>query len=143
MPIKEQPTPPRSGLSNNIFLALAALLVFIDFVLPILSRPRIPGVPYSLFIHQVQQGEVKEVEIGQNQIRFQLKTDDEQAGTVFSTTPIFDLGLPKLLEDKSVDFAATPPPKNAWFTSLLGWVIPPLIFVAIWQFFIRRSAGGA
>ena len=141
MPIKEQPTPPRSRLFNNIFLALTALFVFINFILPIISGPRIPRVPYSLFIHQVQKGEVQGVEIGQNQIRFQLKTGDEQAGIVFSTTPIFDLELPKLLEDKGVEFAATPPPKNAWFTSLLGWVIPPLIFVGIWQFFVRRGGG--
>jgi cell division protease FtsH len=26
--------------------------------------------------------------------------------------------------------------------SLLSWVIPPLIFVAIWQFFLNRSGGG-
>ena len=141
MPIKEQPTPPRSRLFNNIFLALTALFVFINFILPVISGSRIPGVPYSLFIHQVQEGEVQGVEIGQNQIRFQLKTDDEQAGTVFSTTPIFDLELPKLLEDRGVEFAAAPPPKNAWFTSLLGWVIPPLIFVGIWQFFARRGGG--
>jgi cell division protease FtsH len=141
MPIKEQPTPPRSRLFNNIFLALTALFVFINFILPVISGPRIPGVPYSLFIHQVQEGEVQGVEIGQNQIRFQLKTGDEQAGSVFSTTPIFDLGLPKLLEDKGVEFAAAPPPKNGWVTSLLGWVIPPLIFVGIWQFFVRRGGG--
>lgn len=35
-----------------------------------------------------------------------------------------------------------PPPKNGWFTSLLSWVVPPLIFVAIWQFFIARGGGG-
>lgn len=143
MPIKEQPTPPRSRLFLNIFLALTALFVFIDFVLPVISGPRIPGVPYSLFIHQVQQGEVQGVEIGQNQIRFQLKPGDDQAGSMFTTTPIFDLGLPKLLEDHGVEFAAAPPPKNVWFTSLLGWVIPPLIFVGIWQFFARRGGGGS
>jgi cell division protease FtsH len=142
MPIKEKPTPPRSRLFGNIFLILGAVFLIANFILPFIFGPQIPGVPYSLFIHQVQEGEVARVQVGQNQIRFQLKTDDDQAGSVFSTTPIFDLGLPKLLEEKGVEFAAAPPPKNAWFTSLLGWVIPPLIFVAIWQFFVRRSGGG-
>jgi cell division protease FtsH len=142
MPIKEQPTPTPSRLIGNIFLALVALFLFTNFILPFVLGPQIPGVPYSLFIHQVQAGEVERVQVGQNQIQFQLKTVDDQAGPVFSTTPIFDLGLPKLLEEKGVEFAATPPPKNGWFTSLLGWVIPPLIFVAIWQFFIRRGGGG-
>ncbi|MFB2768277.1 ATP-dependent zinc metalloprotease FtsH4 [Pelatocladus sp. BLCC-F211] len=142
MPIKEQPTPTPSRLISNIFLALAALFLITNFILPFVLGSQIPGVPYSLFIHQVQAGEVERVQVGQNQIQFQLKPVDDQAGSVFSTTPIFDLGLPKLLEEKGVEFAATPPPKNGWFTSLLGWVIPPLIFVAIWQFFIRRSGGG-
>jgi cell division protease FtsH len=118
------------------------VFLIVNFILPFIVGPQIPGVPYSLFIHQVQEGEVARVQVGQNQIRFQLKTVDDQAGSVFSTTPIFDLGLPKLLEEKGVEFAAAPPPKNVWFTSLLGWVIPPLIFVAIWQFFARRGGGG-
>ena len=142
MPIKEKPTPPRSRLFGNIFLILGAVFLIVNFILPFVVGPQIPGVPYSLFIHQVQEGEVARVQVGQNQIRFQLKTVDDQAGSVFSTTPIFDLGLPKLLEEKGVEFAAAPPPKNVWFTSLLGWVIPPLIFVAIWQFFARRGGGG-
>ncbi|NMG20759.1 ATP-dependent zinc metalloprotease FtsH4 [Brasilonema bromeliae] len=142
MPIKEQPTPTPNRLIGNILLALAALFLITNFILPFVLGPQIPGVPYSLFIHQVQAGEVERVQVGQNQIQFQLKTVDDQAGSVFSTTPIFDLGLPKLLEEQGVEFAAAPPPKNGWFTSLLGWVIPPLIFVAIWQFFIRRGGGG-
>jgi cell division protease FtsH len=81
--------------------------------------------------------------VGQNQIRFQLKAPEGQEGQVFSTTPIFDLGLPNLLEEKGVEFAAAPPPKNGWINNVLSWVIPPLIFVGIWQFFVRRGGGGA
>jgi cell division protease FtsH len=142
MPIKDQPTPPRSRLFSNIFLIIGALFLVANFILPVVVGPQIPGVPYSLFIHQVQEGEVQRVQLGQNQIQFQLKTGDGQAGQVFSTTPIFDLGLPNLLEEKGVEFAAAPPPKNGWIGNILGWVIPPLIFVGIWQFFVRRGGGG-
>jgi len=141
MPIKEQPNSPRPRLISNIFLALIGLSLIVNFALPIFLGPQIPGVPYSLFIHQIQEGEVERAQVGQNQIQFQLKTGDDQPGQVFTTTPIFDLGLPKLLEEKGVEFAAAPPPKNGWIGSLLSWVIPPLIFVAIWQFFIRRGGG--
>jgi cell division protease FtsH len=143
MPIREKPTPPRRF--SNVFLVISGLFLVVNFILPLFFRPQIPGVPYSLFIHQVQAGEVDRVEVGQNQIRFQLKPGTEaaetEAGTVFSTTPIFDLTLPSLLEEQGVEFAAAPPPKNRWISSLLGWVIPPLIFVAIWQFFARRGGG--
>jgi cell division protease FtsH len=142
MSIKDQPKPPRSRLVGNILLALAGLFLILNFVLPSFLAPQPTGVPYSLFIHQVQEGEVSRVQVGQNQIRYQLKAGDNQPGQVFATTPIFDLELPKLLESQGVEFAATPPPKNSWFTSLLGWVVPPLIFVAIWQLFISRGGGG-
>jgi cell division protease FtsH len=141
MPIKEQPTPNRSRLIGNIFLALGGLLLFTNFILPFILGPQIPGVPYSLFIHQVQAGEVARVQVSENQIQFQLKAVDNEPGQVLSTTPIFDLELPKLLEEKNVEFAAAPPPKNAWFGSLLSWVIPPLLFIAVWQFFIGRGGG--
>jgi cell division protease FtsH len=142
MPIKDKPTPSRFRFFNNIFLIGGVIFLVASLVLPIILGPQIPGVPYSLFIHQVQEGEVQRVQVGQNQIQFQLKTLDEQPGAIFSTTPIFDLSLPNLLEEKGVEFAAAPPPKNDWIGSVLSWVIPPLIFVGIWQFFVRRGAGG-
>jgi cell division protease FtsH len=143
MPIKkDQSQPPRSRQIGNILLLLSGVFLLVNIFLPNLFGPRIPQVPYSLFIHQVQDQEVARVSVGQNEIRYQLKQEADQPGQVLSTTPIFDLELPKLLEQKGVEFAATPPPRNSWFTSILGWVIPPLIFVAIWQFFINRGGGG-
>jgi cell division protease FtsH len=141
MPIKEQPQPSRFRQFNNIFLGLGVLFLAVSFVLPIISGPRIPGVPYSMFIHQIEGGEVSRVQVGQNEIRFQLKSEPDQVGQLFSTTPIFDLGLPKLLEEKGVEFAAAPPPKNGWLSNIFSWVIPPLIFVGILQFFARRNSG--
>jgi cell division protease FtsH len=143
MPIKkDQPRPPRSRQIANLLLLLSGIFLLVNIFFPRLFGPRIPQVPYSLFIHQVQDQEVDRASVGQNEIRYQLKAEGDQPGQVLSTTPIFDLELPKLLEQKGVEFAATPPPKNSWFTSILGWVIPPLIFVAIWQFFINRGGGG-
>jgi cell division protease FtsH len=142
MTIKEQPKPPRSRIIANVLLAVSGLFLLLNFFLPNLFASGPAGVPYSLFIHQVQEGEVNRVSVGQNQIRYELKTENAEPGQVFVTTPIFDLELPKLLESKGVEFAAAPPPKGSWLTTVIGWVIPPLIFVAIWQFFIARSGGG-
>ncbi len=143
MPIKDKPTQPKFRLFNNIFLIVGVVFLAASFILPTVLGPQVPGVPYSLFIHQVQEGEVARVQVGQNQIQYQLKpVDQEVTGQVFTTTPIFDLSLPTTLQNNGVEFAATPPPQNRWVGSLLSWVIPPLIFVGIWQFFVRRSGGG-
>jgi len=124
-----------------ILLILSGGYLLVSLLLPFFLRPRIPQVTYSLFIHEVREDQVAQVSIGQNEIRYRLKGSDGEPGQVLATTPIFDLELPKLLQEKGVDFAAVPPPRSNWFTSLLGWVIPPLIFVLIWQFFIGRRAG--
>jgi len=142
MAIKDQPRPPRSRLIGNILLLLSGLFLLANLFLPQLFGSTIPQVPYSLFIHQVQQQEVTSVFVGQNQIQYQLKGEDSKPGQVLTTTPIFDLELPKLLEEKGVEFAAAPAAKNSWFTTLLGWVVPPLIFVAIYQFFVGRGGIG-
>jgi cell division protease FtsH len=142
MAIKDQPRPPRARLISNILLLLSSGFLLANLFLPGLFGPRIPQVPYSLFIHQVQQQAVTSVYVGQNQIQYQIKGEEGKPGQVLSTTPIFDLELPKLLESNGVEFAAAPPPKNGWFTSLLSWVIPPLIFVAVYQFFARRGGFG-
>ncbi|MEH2417699.1 ATP-dependent zinc metalloprotease FtsH4 [Nostoc sp.] len=142
MAIKEQPKSPRFRIIANILLAVSGVFLLLNLFLPGLFASGPAGVPYSLFIHQVQEGEVSRVSVGQNQILYELKTENTEPGQVFATTPIFDLELPKLLEQKGVEFAATPPPKNTWFTTLLSWVIPPLIFIGIWQFFLARGGGG-
>ncbi len=142
MAIKEQPQPPRSRQIGNILLLISGLFLLVNLFLPNLLGSSIPRVPYSLFIHQVQDQEVARVSVGQNEIRYQLVGEGDEPGQVLATTPIFDLELPRLLEANGIEFAAAPPPKNGWFKSLLSWVIPPLIFVAIWQFFISRSGGG-
>lgn len=141
MAIKDQPQPPRSRQIGSVLLLISGVFLLANLFLPNLLGAPIPKVPYSLFIHEVQDGQVAQVSVGQNEIRYQMKGENEQPGLVYATTPIFDLELPKLLEAKGVEFAATPPSKTGWLGSVLSWVIPPLIFVAIWQLFLGRGGG--
>ncbi|MEM7773764.1 MAG: ATP-dependent zinc metalloprotease FtsH4 [Cyanobacteria bacterium P01_A01_bin.37] len=142
MPIKDQPKRPWNRLVGNILLIGSGLYLLVNLLAPQLFGASIPKVPYSLFIHQVQDGDVVRASVGQNEIRYQIKSDVGESEQILSTTPIFDLDLPKTLQEHGVEFAAQPPARGNWFTSLLGWVIPPLIFVGVWQFFIGRRAGG-
>ncbi len=141
----DKPKFPNNIPLGSILLWLAGLVLLANLFLPSLFGPKIPRVPYSLFIEQVEDGQVIQAYIDQTQIRYQLKPEgDQEQGQVLSTTPIFDLELPKRLEAKNVQFAAAPPPQNNWFTTLLGWVVPPLIFVGIWIGIgrILQSRGG-
>ncbi len=144
MSIKDKPQPPRSRLIANILFVAAGGFLLVNLLFPQLFAPPIPQVPYSVFISQVDGGQVTRVSVGQNEIRYQLQGEAEgEFGQILKTTPIFDLELPKRLEQKGVEFAAKPPSNAGWFGNILSWVIPPLIFVAIWQFFLGRGGGGA
>ncbi|MGA1264585.1 MAG: ATP-dependent zinc metalloprotease FtsH4 [Prochlorothrix sp.] len=137
-------THRRFSISSILFL-LAGVFFLLNALSPFFLSPSIPQVPYSFFIDQVEDGKVARAYVGQDEIRYQLKDVDldEDQTQILRTTPIFDLELPQRLEDKGVEFAAAPPPKSNWFTTLLGWVIPPLIFVGIFQLFAARQGGGA
>ncbi|MCT0208584.1 ATP-dependent zinc metalloprotease FtsH [Synechococcus sp. CS-1332] len=143
MAIRQDDNRPnrRFGLVNLLLIGFGVLLLFSNF----LPNPatQVPRVPYSLFIDQVNGDNVKRAYITQDQIRYELtKAPEEGAPTVLSTTPIFDMELPQRLEQHGVEFAAAPPKRPSFLTTALSWVVPPLIFILVLQFFARRSGMG-
>ena len=143
MPIRQDDNQPnrRFGIINLVLIGFGVLLLFSSF-LPSNGMQQVPRVPYSLFIDQVNDGAVKRAFITQDQIRYELSQPEEGTPPVLATTPIFDMDLPQRLETKGVEFAAAPPKKPNIFTTILSWVVPPLIFILVLQFFARRSMGG-
>tara|TARA_Y100001968_G_scaffold333884_1_gene400579 strand:- start:7846 stop:9708 length:1863 start_codon:yes stop_codon:yes gene_type:complete len=142
MPIRQDDNQPnrRFGIINFLLIGFGALLLISSFFPN--QGMQVPRVPYSLFIDQVNDGSVKRAYITQEQIRYELTAPEEGAPSVLATTPIFDMDLPQRLESKGVEFAAAPPKKPNIFTTILSWVVPPLIFILVLQFFARRSMGG-
>ena len=143
MPIRQDDNRPnrRFGIINLVLIGFGALLLLSSFV-PNNAMQQVPKVPYSLFLDQVNDGAVKRAYITQEQIRYELSDPEEGTPPVLATTPIFDMDLPQRLETKGVEFAAAPPKKPNIFTTILSWVVPPLIFILVLQFFARRSMGG-
>ncbi len=143
MAIREDDNRPnrRFGIINLVLIGFGVLLLLSSFI-PSNGMQQVPRVPYSLFIDQVNDGAVKRAFITQDQIRYELSDPEEGTPPVLATTPIFDMDLPQRLETKGVEFAAAPPKKPNIFTTILSWVVPPLIFILVLQFFARRSMGG-
>ena len=143
MPIRQDDNQPnrRFGIINLVLIGFGVLLLLSSFI-PSNGMQQVPRVPYSLFIDQVNDGAVKRAFITQDQIRYELSDPEEGTPPVLATTPIFDMDLPQRLETKGVEFAAAPPKKPNIFTTILSWVVPPLIFILVLQFFARRSMGG-
>ena len=143
MPIRQDDNRPnrRFGIINLVLIGFGVLLLISSFV-PSNGMQQVPKVPYSLFLDQVNDGAVKRAYITQDQIRYELSDPEEGTPPVLATTPIFDMDLPQRLENMGVEFAAAPPKKPNIFTTILSWVVPPLIFILVLQFFARRSMGG-
>ena len=135
MPIKEKKLPQKKA--NWAFLILSAVLLISTF-LPQSFGQAENKVPYSTFISQVEAHQVSSASVGEKAIRYQLEGD----GAMYSTNPVFDLNLPTMLQENGVEFSAQPQ-GNQWFSNLLSWVIPPLIFVGIWRIFLMRGQGGS
>jgi len=143
MSIKKRPKLPSSQKVAQILLISAGVILIGNWLLPQLTRPRFPKVPYSFFIQQIEDNKVSKVLVGENEILYQIKGENNQPQSILSTTPIFDLELPKRLEAKGIEFAAAPPPKQSWLSVVLNWVIPPLILVVAFQYFLKRDPQGS
>ncbi|NMG21077.1 ATP-dependent zinc metalloprotease FtsH [Brasilonema bromeliae] len=143
---KRQIKPPRIRQFGGSLLILLTLLFLLNAIVPSFFGPKLPQVPYSDFIAQVQTGKVDRAIVGGDRIEYALKTqtpDGQATEQVFATTPVaIDLDLPKILRDNNVEFAAPPPDQNGWISVLLNWVVPPLIFFGIWGFLLNRGGGG-
>jgi cell division protease FtsH len=135
------PEPRRFGGS---MLILFILLMILNLVL--LRGPRYPEVSYSTFVNQVEAGHVDYAIVSANQIQYTLKPtqgETTRPRQVFVTLPVgIDLDLPKILREHQVEFAAAHPSPWGWLTTLLGWVVPPLIFFGIWGWLMNRGQGG-
>ena len=142
MPLKKKPERPINQKIGDILLWVGGILLIGYILWPhLMPTKKTPSrVPYSLFIQQVDDGKVKVVRLGEKEIRYQLKGEGDKPGQVLATTPIFDLTLPRRLEQKGVEFGApTPQEQNTWLNILFSWVIPPVIFVLVFQLFMNRN----
>ncbi len=126
---------PKWGLYALLGLTLSIVLLG-----PLLSGAGDPEkVPYSTFMADVREGNVKSVEIDNTNGSISGELD---GGDEFRTTGPLDGGIPdadlEVLRDQSVEVDyKTPTP--SFFVSLLPFLIPVAIFVAFFWFMQRRA----
>ncbi|NEQ72410.1 MAG: ATP-dependent zinc metalloprotease FtsH [Okeania sp. SIO2C9] len=141
MSLKKKPKNPNKRQIGTALLILAGLLLVLA-VYTARPRRKPPRVPYSVFIQQVENGQVVGVQVDEEKILYRLKGEENKPGPLLVTTPINDSQLLQRLEDNKVLFQAAPP-QSRWVAILLNWVIPPIILVLAFQFFMNRGSQGA
>jgi cell division protease FtsH len=92
-------------------------------------------VPYSAFEQALAEGRVAEVIVGETTITGRLKTPDASGKTVIVANRV----EPPLAERLSrYDVPYTRVVESTWLRDLLSWVVPALVFYALWFFVVRR-----
>ena len=92
---------------------------------------------YSAMLNEVNNGNVARVRIDHEQLTGTLKSGGE-----FKTFILDASTLPSILAAKGVEVEVVPPPKNSWLTALLTSLLPTLLLIGVWIYFIYNMQGG-
>jgi cell division protease FtsH len=125
---------PRPG-SWALWVALIALLLLPSLFSPSFGRPR---MPYSTFLQKLDSGLVAEVEVGDTYVAGTLKNPDSTGETKFVTTRV-DPAIADRLRERGVPFSGVT--GGGFIDTLLIWLFPVVMFVAVWWFLGRRALG--
>jgi cell division protease FtsH len=117
-----------------IVLAVLALLAIQQFWA---QSQQVETIPYSEFQQLLKDGKIAEIGIAADNIRGKLKEPGPE-GREYIYTVRVDPDFADELAKYDVEFSGVV--QNTFFLSLLSWILPVVIFVAIWMFFVRRMA---
>ncbi len=141
--------PKQKRFSLWYFLAMFVVLLAIQQVL---FAPHAENLAYSDFKALLKAGKVADLTVGERLIAGRLKSDglegllpkekmDElqkfgKGEHRFVTVRVDDPSLVEELETSKIRFAGQV--ESTWLPTLLSWILPAVVFVAIWGFFMKR-----
>ncbi|MDD7911922.1 MULTISPECIES: ATP-dependent zinc metalloprotease FtsH [Pseudovibrio] len=118
-----------------VIIGLLLIALFQLFQSPA-SRTNANEIPFSQFLSQAEQGDVREVTIQQQQI-----TGSYSSGGKFQTYAPDNAQYVELLRSKGVMINAKPPSENfSLLGALISW-FPMLLILGIWIFVMRQMQG--
>ena len=140
----------------SIWYFVAAFLVLLaieNFLMGAITET----LTYNEFKGLLRAGKITEVTLTDRVITGRMKQDGlegllpkekiaeiQRFGTGeqrFVVVRVDDSGLVKELEEAKVKFAGRL--ESTWFTTLLSWILPALIFVGVWMFFMKRMGAAS
>jgi cell division protease FtsH len=97
----------------------------------------VEAIPYSQFQQLLKDGQVQEIAITSNAIRGTLKSPLPDGSTRFVTTRV-DPELAGQLDQYGVKYQQRI--ESTFLRDVLSWVVPAVVFFALWMFLMRRFA---
>ena len=127
---------PKKPLLYYYFVAMLLVMLFNFIAMPWISEHQIKDVDYNTFVTMTEQGEVGRVEIQEQSNRILFTSSDEK--TVYKTAMVPDDGLVQRLLDAGVSTTGEEIEQTSLLVSILAWVLPIIIFVALGQYVSRK-----
>ena len=127
---------PKKPLIYYYMIVLVILLLFNFLAMPWMTERRVQEVDYNTFISMTEQGDIGRVEIQEQDNRI-LFTDKEETA-VYKTAMVNDPDLIPRLYASGASFFGEEIEQTSLLVSILGWILPLIVFIALGQFMSRK-----
>ena len=134
---------PKKPLLYYYLLVMLVLLLFNLLAMPWISEHQIKEVDYNTFVSMVEKKEIGKVDIKEQDNRI-LFTDTEEK-TIYKTAMVPDDDLVSRLLEAGISTSGTEIQQTSLLVSILGWVLPLIIFIGLGQMLSRslmKKMGG-
>ena len=134
---------PKKTLLYYYLLVMLVLLLFNLLAMPWISEHQIKEVDYNTFVSMVEKKEIGKVDIQEQDNRI-LFTDTEEK-TIYKTAMVPDDDLVSRLLEAGISTSGTEIQQTSLLVSILGWVLPLIIFIGLGQMLSRslmKKMGG-
>jgi cell division protease FtsH len=125
--------------SFNLWYVMAAILAILLFQGFLEQARRVEPISYSTFQSYLQAKRVDQLVVTESRITGHIKDAKEGEPTAFVTARV-DPGFAQELERAGVEF--TGGSDQSVIGNLLSWIVPMVLFLAVWMFLMRRMAMG-
>jgi cell division protease FtsH len=138
LPPKGDPNRRKIHFSVWYFvLAFFAITLVHDYLRVRQTEP----LSYSEFKKYVDAGKVKDLAIRQQEITGIITEDSKgKKDAPFATVRVEDPDLVKTLDAKGIKYSGFY--ESKWLSTVLAWVLPIVVLLLIWRFFLSRMLGG-
>jgi len=118
-----------------ILLAFWAVLIVQNLITTAFA---VRHVPYSEFLTALAAGRIKEISVSASRIQGKIRVQKDGAEELqeFTTVRVEDPELVAKLTQNKVEFKGVI--ESTFVRDLMSWVVPILLFMGVWYYFIRR-----
>ena len=100
-------------------------------------------IEYSQFIQQVKSGEINNVNLEGSPAGYRIRGErNDSEKSVFTTNAPLDDRLIPTLEENKVRIKVTPEEQPGFLRGLLTNLLPVLLLIGVWIYFMRAQSGG-